>query len=820
MYTLQQAKDYFATYYAPNNITGVLVGDFKTAEVKPLLERYFGRLKRGPAAPEVVTLEPKSLGEKRFYAEAETSPTVRVWWQGVSVVHKDFAVLDLLTDVLSGRTGRLTKALVLDKKIANNASAFVNGQKYGGFVGAEVTVKDGQEPSAVEAALYEVIDKLKTEAVPDQELQKVKNQAKANAYRRLSSATFIMFQLLQNDGTGDWKKINTQAEEVDAVSAADIQRAAKQYFTKETRAVGIFTRKAAGSAGGFAGRPGHRRPPRGGAADGQAGAGPTQGREGSGQAERTTGADAGSGGPGAAADETHLRPALEESRGETGRTREGREELVMNLARIVALGLPVVFVASLASAQSVADNPEKLTFAPLTYTPPSGKDYRVVLKNGMVAYLVEDRALPLVNIQATVRAGVWLEPPGKEGLARLTGSQMRAGGTKSLGAEQFDERADFLAAQIGSSMGETSASASLNCLADNLDDSLKLFVEMLRSPGFQEDRLKLAKEQMLQDMKKRNDESEAIEGREFSVLVYGDDHIGNRFSTEASINALTRADLVAFHDMYYYPANMILAVSGAFTKAEMVKKLEEAFANWPSPKRVVAPVADGHQDRGSRLLSHRQGCQSGPGLGGPARRSAHLARRLRARSDERDPRRQRFHSRASCARSDRTKAWPIPRAAASSFGTYFPGRFRASFQSKSSTVAYALQLVFGEIRKMRETRVTDEELLTIKNNIIQTFPSNFESKAQQAGTFAADEYTKRDPLYWSTYRDRIQAVTAADVQRVARQYLVPEKMITLVVGNQAEIAKGDGKHDVTIEKLAGGKVTELPLRDPMTMKRK
>ena len=250
MYTLQQAKDYFATYYAPNNITGVLVGDFKTAEVKPLLERYFGRLKRGPRAPDVVTLEPKSLGEKRFNAEAETSPTVRVWWQGVPLVHKDFAALDLLTDLLSGRTGRLTKALVLDKKIANDAGAFVNAQKYGGYVGAEVTVKDGQEPAVVEAALYEVMDKLKTEAVPEAELQKVKNQAKANAYRRMSNATSIMFQLLQNEGTGDWKRINSQAEEVDAVSAADLQRVARQYLTKETRAVGIFTRKA--SEGGAA----------------------------------------------------------------------------------------------------------------------------------------------------------------------------------------------------------------------------------------------------------------------------------------------------------------------------------------------------------------------------------------------------------------------------------------------------------------------------------------------------------------------------------------------------------------------------------------
>ncbi len=491
----------------------------------------------------------------------------------------------------------------------------------------------------------------------------------------------------------------------------------------------------------------------------------------------------------------------------------------MNSKRIVAVALPLVVAASLASAQAVPDNPEKLTFAPLTYNPPSAKDHRVVLKNGMVAYLAEDRALPLVNIQVMVRAGVWLEPPGKEGLARLTGSQMRAGGTKSLTAEQFDERADFLAAQIGSSMGDTSAGASLNCLADNLDDSLKLFIEMLREPGFQEDRFKLAKDQILQDMKKRNDESEAIEGREFQVLVYGDDHLGNRFSTEASINALTRADLSAFHEMYYYPANMILAVSGAFTKADMVKKLEGAFVNWPSPKRVVAPVPTVIKTASPGFYRINKDVNQG-------RVSVGLPSVVRTSPDvyALEVMNEILGGSGFTARITRTvrsnEGLAYSAGSGIGFGTYFPGRFRASYQSKSSTVAYALQLVFEEIKKMRETRVTDEELLTIKNNIIQTFPSNFESKAQQAGTFAADEYTKRDPLYWSTYRDRIQAVTAADVQRVARQYLVPEKMITLVVGNQAEIAKGDGKHDVTIEKIAGGKVTELPLRDPMTMKRK
>ena len=95
----------------------------------------------------------------------------------------------------------------------------------------------------------------------------------------------------------------------------------------------------------------------------------------------------------------------------------------------------------------------------------------------------------------------------------------------------------------------------------------------------------------------------------------------------------------------------------------------------------------------------------------------------------------------------------------------------------------------------------------------------FASKAQQMGIFASDEHTGRDPDYWRTYRERIRAVTAADVQRVARQYLVPEKMIILVVGNQPEIESGDTEHALTLASLAPhGKMVELPLRDPMTMK--
>jgi predicted Zn-dependent peptidase len=244
MYTLAQAREYFATYYAPGNLTGVLVGDLVSAEVKPLLERYFGRIPRAARpAPEVVTLEPKQLGEKRYHAVAETSPTLRVFWKAVPFVHKDAPALDLVSDVLSGRTGRLYKGLVLGRKLANEATAFTDFKKYAGSLGVEVTLKDGQEPAAAEAGLFEEIERLKQEPVPGDELQKVKNQAKANAYRRLSQPVFIMFQLLVYEGLGDWRHINTASAATDAVTPQDVQRVAREYLTPENRTVAVFLRK-------------------------------------------------------------------------------------------------------------------------------------------------------------------------------------------------------------------------------------------------------------------------------------------------------------------------------------------------------------------------------------------------------------------------------------------------------------------------------------------------------------------------------------------------------------------------------------------------
>ena len=481
--------------------------------------------------------------------------------------------------------------------------------------------------------------------------------------------------------------------------------------------------------------------------------------------------------------------------------------------------LPLLLaLGSLAAGQEIPAHPDELSFEPIVFEPPKAADHRHVLNNGMVVFIAEDKALPLVNISLTLKVGSWLDPPGQEGLASYTGSQMRRGGTKSLSAEELDERLDFLAAQVSSGFGPTSGGASLNCLTDNLEESLALLVEMLREPRFQEDRLELAREQSLQAMKKRNDDSADIEGREWNVLLNGEGHFTNRFTTEASIGAITRDDLLAFHRQYVHPERMIAAVSGSFETADMLRRLEEAFADWPGTPTELPPIPDTIDPVAPGLYRIEKDVNQGRvSIGLPGVKRDHpdvyaleLMVDILGGSG--------FTSRiTTTVRSNEGLAYDA--RAAMSFGVWYPGRFRAMFQSKSPTVAWASELVLEEIRKIRDEGVTPEELATAQSSLIETFPSSFNSKARSMAIFASDEYTGRDPSYWKTYRDRIRAVTADDVQRVARTHLLPEKMILLVVGNQEAIDRGDEKHAVTLEALApGGKVTVLPLRDPMTMK--
>ena len=488
------------------------------------------------------------------------------------------------------------------------------------------------------------------------------------------------------------------------------------------------------------------------------------------------------------------------------------------LALVLLLAAPGALSAQTAP-QGIPAHPRELKYATLSYTPPKRDRFRHVLSNGVVVYAVEDHDLPLVNISTLVRTGSYLDPAGKEGLAALVGSQMRAGGAGKMTAEQFDEAADFLAAQLSSSVGSTQGSASLNLLAKDVDKGLALYLDMLRTPAFQEDRLKLAKSQILQQMERRNDSTTAIEAREWGRLLYGADHFSTKETTRASVDSITRQDLVDFHQKYFHPGGFIIAASGDFDTKQLLAKLEAAFKGWPAgrtavpevPKPTQAPVAGVYTihkpdvNQGRVSIGHTGTTRDNPDayalevmndiLGGGGFTSRIMSR---VRSDE-----------------------GLAYSAGSSYGlgVYYPGTFRAAFQSKSATTSQAIRIVLDEINRIRTTKVSAEELETSRNAAIETFPRIFSTAAQIAGTFAQDEYTKRPADYWDTYRQRVAAVTADDVQRVAQKYLDPSRLVILVVGNIDDITKGNPDHpEYSLTKLAAtGQIRAIPLPDPLTL---
>jgi predicted Zn-dependent peptidase len=244
-YDMDEAMKYWNTYYRPNNLVGIIVGDFDPAAAKKTISTYFSRLEPGKVAPPpVVTLEPKQGAEMRMMAEAETQPQVEIRYHTVGFQHKDSYALDVMSSILNGRTGRLYKDMVEGTKVASSAGAQQDSRKYAGAFSFEAETKGESTPVQLEEGWYAELKKLQTEAVPAEELQKVKNQAMADSYRRLQSNFFLLIQLAQAEALGDWSEINKESAKIQAVTAEDIKRVANQYFDKTNRSVATYTRKA------------------------------------------------------------------------------------------------------------------------------------------------------------------------------------------------------------------------------------------------------------------------------------------------------------------------------------------------------------------------------------------------------------------------------------------------------------------------------------------------------------------------------------------------------------------------------------------------
>ncbi len=421
-----------------------------------------------------------------------------------------------------------------------------------------------------------------------------------------------------------------------------------------------------------------------------------------------------------------------------------------------AFGIPLLagllaLPTSPAAFGQIPPRPEQLVYPPLNWTPPSAKDHRFVLRSGPAVYLAEDHDLPLVNIAVTLKGGTYLDPPGKEGLADLTGYLLTRSGTKNRTPEALEERLAFLAAQLSSGIDDDRGGVTLNLLSKDLDEGLGILREVLTEPRFAEERLKLRKQQLLADMKQRNDDSADIEARERSVLAFGERFYVNRWETQASVDSISRDDLIAFHRRFVHPRNMLIAVSGDVKRDEILGKLDTLFSGWPFPGEPAPPLPkpdhtmtpgtflvdkDVNQGRVSILL---------PGLmrSDPDFLAAQVMNDILGGGG--------FTSRITKrVRSDEGLAYQA--GSALSGGVFYPGVLRALFQSKVRTAAWAARIVLEEMRKMRDGGVTDDELATTKAHFVDTFPHRFANKTRVVEALLDEEFTGRyltDPDYFA-----------------------------------------------------------------------
>ena len=447
------------------------------------------------------------------------------------------------------------------------------------------------------------------------------------------------------------------------------------------------------------------------------------------------------------------------------------------------------------------------------------------LPNGIKLYLLENHELPLVRGSALVRTGNLFDPADRVGLAGITGTVMRSGGTQDKTGDQLDEQLENIAASVETSIGESFGQASFSCLKENTDEVLGIFHDVLTAPGFRQDKLDLAKNETRSGISRRNDDPHGILEREFTDIVYGKNTPYGWSEEYATIDRIGREDLVQFHQRYFFPANVMLAVTGDFSTAEMKARLEKRFADWTVQQPPVPPFppVKNQPQPGIFLATKTDVTQTFLAighLGGEFRDKDYPALEVMA-----DILGGGFQSRL--LQRVRTKLGYAYEVSAFWGANYdHPGLFQISSSTKSATTTDTIKVIEEEIEKIRISEVTAEELESAKQTVANSFVFNFDTLSKTLNRMLRYDYYGYPRDFIHQYQRAIEAVTRADVLRVAREHLQAKNLTIVAVGNPQEFGKPLGtlglpvaSIDLTIPEPPGAAKAETPKADAASIER-
>ena len=454
-------------------------------------------------------------------------------------------------------------------------------------------------------------------------------------------------------------------------------------------------------------------------------------------------------------------------------------------AGLVLAMLPLTALIAVPSAAGQAPSPADIEYPPL-HDVDIPQAERVELANGMVVFLLEDHQLPLIDLSVRIRTGSRYDPNGKTGLAGMTGTVMRTGGAGERTGEEIDLYLEDRGASLSSSIGTSVGFASVSALTESFDEVLPILADVLRSPRFEEDKIQEAKVQQKSAISRRNDSPGGVASREFNKLVYGPESPYAAQVEYSDVDAITRDDLVAFHETYYHPNQIMIGVTGDFDREAVLAAIEREFGDWEPmdvelpTEFVIAPADPGKvyfvEKTDLTQTNFRVG-HLGTTIDDPDYFALEIMNQIFG---------QGWASRLFIRiRAELGLAYAIWGGVGASYD--YPGVFQVGGETKLESTAAALEAVMAEIERMQQGNITDEELAYAKESYLNSFIFNFDSVEEIVGRQMLYEYYGYPPDFLQTSRDRIEAVTKADVARAARTHLHPDRLLILAVADPSRL---------------------------------
>jgi predicted Zn-dependent peptidase/outer membrane lipoprotein-sorting protein len=453
------------------------------------------------------------------------------------------------------------------------------------------------------------------------------------------------------------------------------------------------------------------------------------------------------------------------------------------LSYILISSLILIFVAC--GGKQMANKPhEGLVYPPLNQPQPPVPE-RVELENGMIVYLLEDHELPIIDISLRVRTGSIYEPADKVGLADITGTVMRTGGTVGKTGDELDEILENLAASVEVGIGLSSGTGSMSVLKEDIDIGLSILADVLMNPAFREDKIELAKVQHRSAISRRNDDAQSIAAIEFPKLIHGADSPYARTTEYDTVNSITRAHLVGFHQKYFRPNNIILGVLGDFDSQVMLDKIREAFKEWESaaiefpekPKipenfeQKIALVTKDDVNQTNIRMGHVGWLRSNDDYAALVVTCQILGIGFSSRLTNR-------------IRVEQGLAYDV----GNNYGAGYdvPGTFLIYCGTKSEATVTAISAILEEVERMRTEEVTDVELAQAIDGFMNSSVFDYDTKGKILGRAVRYAYYGYPQDFVEALMARIRTVTKADIKRVATEYLHPDKFTLLAVGKAGD----------------------------------